>query len=83
MSISVLKMMNRNSRNGRRNELWGGCDGVEVDMTNWLLLVGKGRVVLWIADEVNVRNIRTLCSFMEHEFVRCHVRTDLYCLMDR
>ena len=26
-----------------------------------------------IADEVNARNIRTLCDYLLHEFVRCHV----------
>ena len=76
-------MMNRNNRNGRRNELGGGCDAVEVDMTNSLLLVGDWCAVLRIADEVNGRNMRTLCSFMEHEFVRCHVGAEFYLVMDR
>ena len=32
------------------------------------------------SDEVNARNIRTLCDYLLHEFVRCHLKNGaVYC----
>lgn len=66
--------MNRNSRNGGKK--WDSkrvIDDLGKFTIKPLLIVCFGLYSDFVADEVNAKNIHTLCDYLLHEFVRCHV----------